>query len=78
MNVHAFKYLIGKEIMKQFQKRFMKEVIADATILSALIILPIAFLGPGWTSKRPDERAVAARFRQEHPLQVKREETEGR
>jgi hypothetical protein len=52
--------------MKHFQKRFIKEVIAEVTILSALIIVPLAFLGPGWTKKQPDDRVVAARFRQEH------------
>jgi hypothetical protein len=54
--------------MKQFQKRFIKEVVAEVTILSALIIVPLAFLGPGWTRKPPNDRAVAARFRQEHPV----------
>ena len=52
--------------MKQFQKRFIKEVIVEVTILSALIIVPLAFLGPGWTRRKPDDRVVAARFRQQH------------
>jgi hypothetical protein len=54
--------------MKQFQKRFIKEVVAEVTILSALVIVPLAFLGPGWTGKQPNHRAVAARFRREHPV----------
>lgn len=43
-------------------KPFIKEIMADAAILSGLIILPIAFLGPGWRRKdtdyhpRPNER----------------------
>ena len=52
--------------MKQFQKRFIKQVVADATVLSALIILPLAFLGPGWRAKNPDDRVQAARFRDDH------------
>lgn len=31
--------------MKQYQKRFIKEAVADATILTALIIVPLAFSG---------------------------------
>ena len=35
--------------MKKLPKgNFMKEVVAETAILSALIILPMAFLGPGW------------------------------
>ena len=56
--------------MKQFQKRFIKEVITDATILSALIIVPLAFLGPGWRTKNPDDQVLAARFRDEHVPKV--------
>ena len=52
--------------MKQFQKRFIKQVVADASILSVLIIFPLAFLGPGWRAKTPDDRAQAARFRDNH------------
>jgi hypothetical protein len=37
----------GRCEMKQLQKRFLKEVVVDATILSALVIVPLAFLGPG-------------------------------
>jgi hypothetical protein len=44
----------------------IKEVIAEVTILSALIIVPLAFLGPGWTRRKPDDRVVDARFREEH------------
>ena len=33
---------------KLFKGSFMKEVVAETAILSALIILPMAFLGPGW------------------------------
>ena len=62
--------------MKQFQKRFIKEVIAEVTVLSALIIVPLAFLGPGWTRKRPNDAVIAARFRQEHPPS-KADEEEG-
>ena len=51
--------------MKQFQKRFLKEAVGDAAVLSALIILPLAFLGPGWTRKQ-DDKVLAARFQQEH------------
>lgn len=54
--------------MKQFQRRFVKEVVAEVTILSALIIVPLAFLRPGWTRKQPNDRIVAARFRQEHAM----------
>ena len=46
-------------------RQFIKEAIADATILSALIILPMAVLGPGWTRK-PDDRVLAAQFRRDH------------
>ena len=35
-------------------KPFIKEILADAAILSGLIILPMAFLGPGWRSKDTD------------------------
>lgn len=47
-------------------KGFMKEVIADATILSLLIIAPMAFLGPGWRTKNPDGHVSAQRFKREH------------
>jgi hypothetical protein len=64
--------------MKQFQKRFIKEVVAEVTILSALIIVPLAFLGPGWTRKPPNDHAVAAQFRQEHPVSEGDEQDIGR
>lgn len=32
-------------------KGFVKEILADAAILSGLIILPVFFLGPGWRPK---------------------------
>ena len=64
--------------MKQFQKRFIKEVIAEITILSALIIVPLAFLGPSWTRRKPDDHIVAARFNQEHPASKAEEEDIGR
>jgi hypothetical protein len=64
--------------MKQFQKRFIKEAVADATILSALIVVPLAFLGTGWTRKQPNDRVVAARFRQEHPVSKADEQEDGR
>lgn len=32
-------------------KGFIKEILRDAAMLSGLIILPIAFLGPGWRPK---------------------------
>lgn len=35
-------------------KPFIKEIIANAAMLSALIVLPIAFLGPGWTRSNPE------------------------
>lgn len=35
-------------------KRFVREILADAAILSGLITLPIAFLGPGWRPKDTD------------------------
>jgi hypothetical protein len=39
--------------MKKILKSgFMKEVVAETAILSALIILPMAFLGPGWRMPR--------------------------
>lgn len=35
-------------------KWFVKDILADAAKLSALIILPMAFLGPGWRPKDND------------------------
>lgn len=64
--------------MKQFQKRFLKEVAVDATILSALVIVPLAFLGPGWTRKQPNERLVASQFKQEHSVSKADEQEDGR
>lgn len=61
--------------MKQFQKRFIKEVIAEVTILSALINVPLAFL---WTRRKPDAHFVAARVKQEHPASKAEEEDIGR
>jgi hypothetical protein len=40
-----------------FKSNFMKEVVADTAILSLLIILPMAFLGPGW--RKPYHRPFA-------------------
>jgi hypothetical protein len=31
-------------------RRLMQEAIKDALILSTLVILPMTFLGPGWTA----------------------------
>ena len=37
---------------KVFKGGFMKEAFAETAILSALIILPMAFLGPGWNKRQ--------------------------
>ena len=55
-------------------KRYMKEIFADATILSLLIITPMAFLGPGWRTKNPDGHVSAERFKREHLPGEKAEE----
>lgn len=47
-------------------KRYIKEIIAESAILSVLIILPMAFLGPGWRIKNPSTHVAAQRFQQEH------------
>ena len=64
--------------MKQFQKRFIKEVIAEVTVLSALIIVPLAFLGPGWTRRKPNDGVVSARFQQQHTPSTANEEGTGK
>lgn len=33
-------------------KKLFKEAFHDAMVLSAFIILPMAFLGPGWSPKK--------------------------
>jgi hypothetical protein len=63
--------------MKQFQKRFIKEVIAEATVLCTPIV-PLAFPGPGRTRRMPDDHIAAARFRQEHSISKADEEDIGR
>jgi hypothetical protein len=42
---------------KSFKGNFMREVVAETAILSCLIILPMAFLGPGW--RMPQQKAFA-------------------
>ena len=49
-------------------KRYMKEILADSAILSLLIIFPMAFLGPGWRTKNPDNHLIAQRFQREHQI----------
>ena len=46
--------------------RMMKEILRDSAILTGLIIVPIAFLGPGWRPKNPDAISSTERFSQEH------------
>lgn len=54
-------------------KQFVKEILFDSAILSVLIILPLAFLGPGWRSQ--DSSRGHHGFREQHrPLP---EETTG-
>ena len=43
-------------------KKFIKEIIANATLLSALILLPMTFRGPGWRPREaPDNFARSHR-----------------
>lgn len=44
-------------------KKFAREVVRDATVLSVLVIAPMSFLGPGWTRPRPTREAS---FAQQH------------
>ncbi len=52
---------------------FMQEAIKDALILSALIILPMSFLGPGWRVVSKDDRPTREHFARQH---ISREEKE--
>lgn len=36
-------------------KKFVKEIIANATLLSALILLPMTFRGPGWRPRESED-----------------------
>ena len=40
--------------MTRVMKPFIREILRDAAVLSGLIILPLAFLGPGWRPKDTD------------------------
>ena len=44
----------------------MTEILRDSAVLTGLIILPIAFLGPGWRPKNPDAISSTDRFSREH------------
>jgi hypothetical protein len=54
-------------------KRFIKEVIAKATVFCTPIV-PLAFLDPGRTRRMPDDHIAAARFRQERSISKADEE----
>jgi hypothetical protein len=56
----AYLYIARDCQMKQFQKRFIKEVIAKVTILCAPIMGPLAFLGSIRTRRVPDDHIAAA------------------
>ena len=43
-----------------------KEAIKDGLVLSALIILPLAYLGPGWRAKPEPLISPAEKFRRDH------------
>lgn len=47
-------------------KRFITKVLWDSVVLSALVILPIAFLGPGWKTQTPKDQIARERFQREH------------
>ena len=47
-------------------KQLMREAIWNGAILSALIIIPMAFFGPGWRSQTLDARLAKERFATEH------------
>jgi hypothetical protein len=46
-------------------KQLLKEAFRDAMTLSALVIVPMLFLGPGWTPK--EDKALRANFSDLHP-----------
>jgi len=46
-------------------KTLLKEAFRDAMALSALIIVPMLFLGPGWAPK--SDKALQASFADLHP-----------
>jgi hypothetical protein len=46
-------------------KKLFKEAFRDAMTLSALVIVPMLFLGPGWTPK--GDKALRASFAELHP-----------
>ena len=43
-------------------KAFIKEILGDTVVLSLLIILPLAFLGPGWRTTSQYQNG----FRRDH------------
>ena len=45
-------------------KKLIKEAFRDAVLLSGLVIVPMVFLGPGWTS--PRNRQSQAGFAELH------------
>ena len=46
-------------------KGFIKEILTDTALLSALIILPLAFLGPGWRTNTSSQTQNGS-FRNQH------------
>jgi hypothetical protein len=46
-------------------KKFVKEIISDTAVLSMLIILPLAFLGPGWRTNT-SAKSRHGPFRDQH------------
>ena len=44
----------------------VKQAVWDGAVLCTLIILPMAFLGPGWRTQKPDARIANVRFQREH------------
>lgn len=45
-------------------KKLLKEALSDTLILSVLVIVPIAFLGPGWQTSSTYDRN--GRFSKQH------------
>jgi hypothetical protein len=56
----------------------IQEAIKDAIILSALIILPMTFLGPGWRTLSKDDRPVRDHFARQHVPRAEEGGEEGR
>lgn len=46
-------------------KAFIREILTDTALLSALIILPLAFLGPGWRTNITNQTQNGS-FRNQH------------